>query len=292
MSNKNAIVILTHNLYFTETVLKNMPKQKGIDIIFVNDVRVKNCITGLNKLIYKYNLQRNARIFSSIVINRYIKSVLELTEDGISYLEMYTMGMNINAQYYILAHPRSPYKKAIFLDEDVLINKDLSEIFEKEEFSFLGSIMNTGHIYCSDERSVAWKDFAKCECKTWVDSYINGGQRIYTGTDKFKRMYKKLLEEFYNNEVFYACFKRWKETGKNKSYAFFQDQNFETSFIIRSGLGNYNMKEYCRYVCGFGLLKHKEKYIEKHLLHFALCVDVNKKIDFIKMLQKEKIIKR
>jgi len=293
MNNKYAIVILTHNLYFTEVALQNMPKQTDIDIIFINDVRYKDCMKGLTDLIIKYKLQMNARIFSSTKINSYIRSILKLTKDGNSFLDMYTMGMNINAQYFILGHPNSPYEKALFLDEDVLILRDMIDVFKKEKVANLRSILNTSFYQANDDYALAWQEMAGCDYETWKYAYINGGQRIYTWTKTFRDEYRNLLEKFYNTKVFYESFKRWKTTGKNKSKAFFMDQSFETSFLVRNNLQNDNIKQYVRYLVGSKCIEdtRKAKYLDRHLLHYAITVDKVKKASFLRVLKKEGLIK-
>jgi hypothetical protein len=269
-------------------MLKNMPRQTKSDFIVITDSRVNpNIKLDVSALLYDFKIP--AKVFDSKYINRFCLRHLDLNERGQQFIEEYTMGMNINVQYYLFAHPRSFYTKILYLDEDILINKDLVDIFDNEQYAFYHYLLSAG-VKCEDDfRHKKWRDFAECDFDTWIDQYINSGHRLYSFSDSFLALYKAKLEQFYNSKHFYRRWSEWQHEGKGKTWAFFQDQNFETAVAIKSGLINNNMSQYCRLVLSIkNPLKNLELYRDKHLTHYACGQD---KIEFLKMLKNSKIIK-
>jgi hypothetical protein len=283
----NAIVVLVNNIEFFETMLRNMPEQTDSELVIITETRVGDILGKIRKLLQRYKIE--GRVFTSEQINKYMLKALEFTESGKIYLEQYTMGMNINVQYFLLTHPQSKYEKVLYLDDDVIINKDLSDLFKREEYASLKYLLSAGVKCENDERHIKWRKFAGCEFQAWLHGYINSGQRLYSRSQSFLKLYKLMLERFYNSEYFYGQWSHWKETGKNKYYAFFQDQNFETSVTMRYGVNNDNMKKYCRLILSIkNPYKDLTRYVDKHLTHYA-CGQYKR--DFLELLRCNKVIK-
>ena len=286
---KYCVIILVHNMLYFETMLKNMPKQNE-DICFVicNDERV---IDLRKEIIDQISKNKNKANFKFLYISKtidFIKDNLDLDNIGNEFVDMYNMGGNINTIYYL----KDKFEKYLILDDDVLIFKDLIDIFECEESNqnmFCRNFLSSGRGRENDEDMKVWLDFSKVDFDTYLSNNINGGQKLYT--NKSLKIYGKMLEEFYNNEHFLNNWKRWKIDGKNKAKAFFMDQYFDNAFawrIDQNKKQNNTLQNYCLVLYSMKhLLKHKERYLNNYIIHY--CCGKNK-FEFVKVLQEEGLI--
>lgn len=287
---KYCVIILVHNILYFETMLRNMPKQND-NIIFIicNDERVVDLKKEIIEKFVKYKNKANFKFLPVSKTIEFIKQKLKLNKIGKEFIEMYNMGGNINPIFYL----KDKFEKYLILDDDVLIFKDLIDIFECEESNknmFCRNFLSSGRGRENDDDMKMWLDFSKVNFETYLTNNINGGQKLYVNDSL--EIYGKMLEEFYNNEWFLNNWKRWKIEGKNKGKAFFMDQYFDNAFawrIDQNKKENNTLSKYCFVLYSMkSLLKHKEKYLNNYVIHY--CCGKNK-FEFVKELQKAGLVK-
>lgn len=280
---KKIVCILCNNLEALKITFANMPKQnKDISFIIFNDERVKDIGDEIKEFLdeVRSKIENKIKFVSAKQTNDLlIKNLNGLTESGKHYIEEYTMGLNINMQYFIMKKV-SGDKKVIFLDDDVIICGNLDEVFEENEVAYCGNCFSTGGkgwVNGTDEFADEILKLANVNAKKWTTKNVSGCCRMLTYSNEEIKMYEKVLVEFYNSKVFRKNFSVYRNTGKNKCKSFFQDQYFENCFLWRIDKQNNIMDKYCRnmfvYVNRKGEyvgLKDKRKYFDKVFLHYGV----------------------
>lgn len=294
---KNAFCVLCNNLSYLKAMINNMPKQDENVVFFIfNDERVIDLRNEIKEFLIEYKnrtkCKNKFKIVNAKQVNDFvINSLPNLTTSGKEFVEEYTMGLNINVQLYIMDKYKE-IEKFIFVDDDVLINGDLSEIFKENKILYCRNFMSSGNGWKNeDEYAQNVLRLAKVDLETWKTFNVNSGCRLFINNDFYRCKYKETITDFYNNSFFKDLFITYKTTGKGKTKSFFQDQLVENAFCWRVDSQNKEMDKYCltcfsyvnkknEYV-GF---KDKSKYRSKILTHYA--IGQNKKILFLKDLIK------
>lgn len=301
---KKIVCILCNDLDALKINFANMPKQsEDISFVIFSDERVKDISKEISSFIeeLRTKIKNRIKLVSAKQTNDFvIENLKGLSDSGRSYVKEYTMGLNINMQYFIMKKVQGS-KKAIFLDDDVIICGDLEEVFKENETLYCGNCFSTGGRGWENEENVdefvkEILNLAKVDVDTWKTKNVSGCCRMLICDKEEERMYEKVLVEFYNSEVFRKNFGIYRKTGRNKCKSFFQDQYFENCFLWRVGKQNGRMDKYCRnifvYVSKKGKcigLKNKRKYFEKVMLHYG--VGKHKK-RFIDDMVEEGLLKR
>lgn len=278
-----ALAILANNLVYFEAMMRNMPKQnKNIDILVVNEIGIGDKREQLKQIADECGVE--VQMFSSRIVTKACAADLTLSEDGKKFIVSYAMGMNILFQYYAMEH--LGYDKVLFLDDDVLINKDLMPIFEKHDFAFFKALIGyrigkTAY----DKRLVEL--YGDCAA-IWDKNHINSGQRLYS--KRIVPKYRRMLEVFFNDEHFYAA---WFLNSIGEKYykqkSFFLDENFENCLAKKTKVLNNDMKEYTRLVFNLSLPKNLNLLRDREILHYACSK--NAKIKFIEIMREAGVIK-
>lgn len=291
MQSKCVVILCTKKDY-VETMFKNLKKQDDKDILIclVIESRIagENLKEELKSVVKKYNASGlDVKFCDDVIINNYVSKALNFDEKQNRFLEIYTMAMNINAQYYLLK--KMKFKQVLFLDDDVLINGQLSDVFDFNCFGFTRNCLSSG-------RGCEGKDFMNellmlsgVDYKTYLSHNINGGVKLYI--NERLDVYEWLLKEFYSNDIFYKYWKMFKQTGKMKSVAWFLDQFFDNAFAWRIGENMHILEPVCRTVWTYTpkyRLKDKNLYTNKVLTHYA-CGKLKK--EFLKDLHEAGVIK-
>lgn len=287
---KYCVILLVHNLQYFEIMLKNMPTQDSkITFVICNDDRVVNLESEIKVLCRKYCKLAKFRFLPIRKTNEYIRETLRLTEAGKKFLNEYTMGGNINPVYYL----KDKFEKFLILDDDVLILKDLIDVFECEESEnnmYVANFLSSGRGRENDPDMHKWLKFSGVDFDTYMTNNINGGQKIYNA--KYMEIYGNLLEQFYNSSWFRENWKTWKTTGKQKSKAWFMDQYFDNAFAWKIGQNakRFNtLGKFCRIIFSLkSLLKNKSKYLDSYVIHYCCGKD---KFKFVEILQEEGLLK-
>jgi len=271
------IGILANNLIFYEKMLENMPKQdNSLEFIIVNETRLEDKRKEIQKLNKKYRF--NAEIIGADEIIENVKADIITNNIGEKFINEYTMGLNILTQYYIFKNRMA--NKLLFLDDDIIIKKDLIDIF-KHDFAFyklmLGYVPNNTKY---DKQIIRYYGGL---IETWGREHINSGQRLYH--KKIKNKYLKMLKLYLNSEIIYAEW--WKHDNmpmKFNKRGFFTDQNFENCLVNRTKTTNNNLEKYCRVLWTLKMANDLKRIKDKHIIHYA-CKPKTK-LEMLKKLKK------
>ena len=283
---KYAVVVLVNDMVFFNTMLKNMPEQTNSDLIVVNETRIGDLESDIKRCLRKN--KKEALVLTAGKINNYICDALNLSSGARSFVASYTMGMNINTQYYILSHSTSPYERILFIDDDVLINKDLGAIIEKYDYAFyknrLGYKIGGNSSY--DKQLL---EFYGGDLETWRRNHFNSGHRIYS--KGIVSHYKKALELFYDESEFQFAWAQYVAGVRGfKTKAFFLDMNFENCVAHRAGVINNKLGQNVRILNGPHYPKNLSILLDRELLHYAVG-GRGVKMQFLRMMKKEGLLK-
>lgn len=269
----------------------NMPEQnKDITFVIANDTRVKPLGKEIQKLMKGYVLPNKVCFLNDVKVNNFVKANLGLSESGKEFVDLNTMCLNQNLPYYFMfASSRNEYNKLLMLDDDVLITGDLLKIFENKTPIYPGNGLSTGRGMQEKDIFQEFLKLANVNYDKWISHSLNSGIRLYfLKNEKHKNCYSDLLRQYFENKIFKERFSIWKNTGKGKTYAFFQDQFFENAFAWKIGCHNSNMDKFARTIYSAKhFLKNSEKYMDRILIHY--CCGKRKDI-FLEFLANEGLI--
>ena len=311
MAFKYIVCVLVNNMVYFETMLRNMPKQNDkILFVFVNEQRLLDMTDKITNIANKYI--SNFKVIGSEKANNFCLKNLNLSEQGRHFLNVYKMGMNILPQYYLFT--KTNCEKMLFLDDDILITSDLINIFENINCcSFVRDGM-TGFLVKKDKKGnkIYYSNDAQSELinlwnnknpipqdilKKYVDNYFNSGTRIYVMNNSLLESYKNLLEKFFENKLLCFYFENWCNFNTDKTKGFFQDQNFENSFVCENDLYNFELSKYVRKVSSLKQIpKNPKLLLNKSIVHYNIGSQEknktkNKKIEFLDILKQNDLIK-
>jgi hypothetical protein len=266
-------------------MLKNMPEQTNSDLVIINESRIGDLVPDIRRCLEKHN--KKALVFGSAKVNDYILHTLNLTDAGKSFVESYTMGMNVNTQYFLLSHPKGIYDKILFLDDDVIINKDLDTIFKNYKYAFAKMLL--GYKILNSEYDKALLNYYGSGLAAWRSRHINSGQRLYH--KEVVPVYKWMLELFYNEKEFQeAWFKNRDGIKGFKTKSFFIDQNFENCVVFNAKILNNDLNKHVRILNTSKYPKDLSLLLDRELTHYAVGPK-EAKVQFIKMMKEAGLIK-
>lgn len=291
MKEQYLVCILCHNLFFLETLLKNMPEQdERISFCIANDSRVIDLQKQIKHVIKKYNFANKFYFVSNDKVNEFCKRDLKLSDDAKNFIDINTMCMNQNLPYYFMFGSEKKFNKLLMLDDDMLITGDLMQIFELKKPAYLKTgFSTTGKGMETDDLMQEFLEIAKVSYSKWITHNIISCIRLYfLENAEHKKSYKDCMKKYFESKCLKGYFEYWKESGKGKTKAFFQDQFLENCFAWRINCQNDDMKKYarCFYILK-GLPKNKEKCVDKILTHNGCGQG---KMEFLKILGEEGII--
>jgi hypothetical protein len=311
MAFKYIVCVLVNNMVYFESMLKNMPKQSDkILFVFVNEQRLLDRTDKITDIANKYI--SNFKVIGSEKVNDFCLKNLKLSEQGQHFLNVYKMGMNILPQYYLFK--KTNCKKILFLDDDILITSDLINIFENINCcSFVRDGM-TGFLVKKDKQGnkIYYSNDVQSELinlwnnknpipqdilSKYVDNYFNSGTRIYVMNNNLLESYKNLLEKFFENKLLCFYFENWCKFNTDKIKGFFQDQNFENSFVCENDLYNFELGKYVRKISSLKQMpKNPKLLLNKSIVHYNIGSPEknkikNKKIEFLDILKQNGLIK-
>ena len=109
-------------------MMYNMPRQNE-EIVFVigNDTRVvdlENDIKEFFKNAKRLNLNNKVIVITDKKVNKFCEDTLDMNESGNEYLYEYTMGMNINLQYYLMFNEKADFEFIQKFDDWFLTVRD------------------------------------------------------------------------------------------------------------------------------------------------------------------------
>lgn len=295
--NDVAILDAGGAVYNLEVMLKNLPSV-SIKYTIIIDKRLCQDYSHIEALCKKYNVQQFEIIDSDEIFKAFKKDIKLSTWE---FFNDYTMSLNIIAQWYLIKYKK--YSKVLFLDDDIILNNNIVDIFKEDKSLF--------YVYRLSAGAASYKECSKtalkvCEAfadifeyefnennykETVLDTHINGGQRLYCKSDVDIEKYEYYLKKFFENET---LFEVWQNRRNHCSW--YLDERFEGYFAWKTGIFNNDMTKYA-YVENKNILNEKNgvlakmpkyKHIQKAVWHNATC---GKKKDWIDTLAKFGLIK-
>lgn len=243
--NKNAICILANNMSFFKAMVDNFPTCiDDYDLIIVNEDRIGNRTAEIRNILghRKYSL-----ITATEIIYDFKNHVVDT-----SFVDSYTMGMNILMQWYVFRH--FGYGKVLFLDEDIILTDKIKDVFELEYSAFYKfKLSNFDKSYqnnhgkrlqfinaMNDVFDLQLNDI-NYKCVVY-DNHVNGGQRLYCKSDFDFNEYEYYLARFFKNKTIEYL---WDNRRSHITY--FIDERFEGFFAVKTGIINDDLKPYTQF---------------------------------------------
>lgn len=283
--------------YNLEVLLRNIPDYKVRYTILV-DSRLCKDTTPVIDLCKQNGLVDFEVLDSTDMFDKFKQDIKLSTFD---FFDSYTMSLNIIAQWYLLKYKN--YDKVLFLDDDVILNNGIEEIFNQDHSMFYKFRLSAGpatYEACSKKCLTVNTAFADIFDYTFnkdtykevvLDTHINGGQRLYCKSDVDIEKYEYYLKRFFENAALYDI---WENRRHHCSW--YLDERFEGYFAWKTGIFNNDMAKYAYvevvniYNPNNGVLANMPKYkrIQKAVWHNATC---GKKKDWISILVQHGLIK-
>lgn len=251
----NNLVILVNNIYFLEVLLENISNVESYYFYIINEARVSNLIKEIEITFKKKNID-NYKVFNSY-------DILELFPYKNQFLEDYSMGMNILNIWYAFKYLN--LSNALFIDDDVVIAKDIADIFKSKENMFLnqsfGIHPNFKESY-SDFQKLLFNEFFQINNininkNTWdrlYKNYFNGGQFYISNINIGD--YEKKLKLFFSSSIIEEA---W---NKRKSHVgYFLDERFINLYFFSE---SNNLLKNTAKLFLVNPDKHNEKYFERY----------------------------
>lgn len=288
---KYAVCILCHNLHFLKVMFDNMPEQsEDITFVIVNDSRVKPLVKQIWDLMKGYDLPNKVYFLNDEKVNTFVKKDLKLSNSAKEFVDINTMCLNQNLPYYFMQKGANEFDKLLMLDDDVLINGNLLEIFNSKEPIYNYNGLTTGKGDNSDFMQEYLK-IVNVSREIWETHSLNSGVRLYfLNNNVHKQIYVDCLKQYFESEILKNYFKFWVDNGKvskGKTHAFFQDQFLENAFAWRINCHNSKLDKFCRILYAANL-KNKHLYRNKIICHY--CLPAWQKIKFIDELREAGVI--
>lgn len=241
--NNNAICLLVNNLDYIQAFIRNLPTNiDKYDLVLINETRIGNKIKSISKITEDVN---NVIILDSQDI---VKDFKENVLDNI-FVDVYTMGMNILAQWYLFKNYQ--YNKVLFLDDDVLINEKIDDLFNNDKCMFYKFALSCGGKTYYDNNTkyrVLIKTFGdiynldineNTYREIWKANHLANGQRLYYKPDFDIDKYTNDLSKFFSSEILKSF---WTSRTMHTSYHL--DEWFESLFAYTAGIINDDLKKY------------------------------------------------
>ena len=212
----NVICILSTNMRFLDTMLKNMENPELYYFVVINEVRCGDKREQIRNLLEKYEVKQY-EIHSSLDLCKKYVSQLELSYNGLQFFKSHKYG----AQLLMLPFVLEKHKKVLFIDDDVLLLKGFENLFKIEGISFSkgwgSSALNTTlekHMQYNrkmNQLAGSFEEFDK--------HYLYCGNMLWDSEDMDLGLYLKMLRYFYNCEAFQKAWFTWMNGGpKNRGF--------------------------------------------------------------------------
>lgn len=235
---KNAICVLANDMILFANMINNLP-DIDVDLIVINETRIGNKINEIKEI--TKNIKSCIVIDSDIIINKFKNDVINC-----NFVDTYTMGMNILMQWYIFKY--YDYDKVLFLDDDIVLTKNINNVFELNNSSFYIFTLSVG----APQYNMNTKKMKLCidtfndlfdlnindenYREKWIYTHVNGGQRLYCKSDFNLDLYTYYLKLFYTNKNIEYL---WNIRTNHAS--FYLDERFEGFVAYKSNIINNNL---------------------------------------------------
>lgn len=237
----NYIAILVNDLEVFEYVVKNITLDKSkYKFILFTDTRIGDKTRTIKKLAESNNL--NFRLFTDAEVNNKLVKIVNTP-----FVFEYSMSLNILILWFCIKHCRN-IDKLLILDDDVLINGDISMLFDDKPKFMRDSLAAANLIHgikCGNKKSIdLYNEFNRIfdmsvEPHFLYKNYMNGGIKYYVRMYINIDLYELYLKRFFESNVIYEV---WKNRRSYKT--FFLDERFEQMLAIKFKMYNHDMDKY------------------------------------------------
>lgn len=231
---KNAILVLANNMNYLRLMVDNLPEEiKDFDFIVVTETRIGDKTSEIYEIL-ESNKDLKYKVFTSELINKKFKE--EVIDN--SFVDEYTMSMNILSLWFVYKHNKS-IEKILLLDDDVILREGLNNLFETNHHLFKSNRLSAGsadYYQQSENARIVFEEWFRIfkirfEEDWWKNIYLkkyaNSGQRLIV-RDKFDlKEYESKLIDFFKSDIFYQF---WINRRTHTSWYF--DERFETFFFL------------------------------------------------------------
>ena len=257
MMQKNYIAVLSNNMDFLETMLKNMTdKVKSIPIVVFNETRIGNHVADIEALLEKHGVAKSKVVDSKDVCEEFSKLL-----DDDNFLWCYPMGMNMLFLWYMRKHLKK-FDNILYVDDDVILVDDLDSVFSLGKTSFFKAdglmkmavkrdnyIGLTQHMIDISGKDVSVDEFASM--------YTSTGDFVVSVNDFDFELYEELLVKFFESDVVAHYFSRAKT-----ARGFHTDEMFMTSYVVASGLSDGDFSKHASHI-----ITQPSKFSDKQLVN-------------------------
>lgn len=254
---KNYIAVLSNNMEFLETMLKNMTdKVKSIPIVVFNETRIGDHVADIEALLAKHGMAKSKVVDSKDVCEEFSKLL-----DNDSFLWCYPMGMNMLFLWYMWKHLKE-FDNILYVDDDVILVDDLDSVFSLGKTSFFKAdglmkmavkrdsyIGLTQHMIDISGKDVSVDEFASM--------YTSTGDFVVSVNDFDFELYEELLVKFFESDVVAHYFGRAKTVR-----GFHTDEMFMTSYVVASGLFDGDFSKHASHI-----ITQPSKFSDKQLVN-------------------------
>lgn len=232
----NGILVLANNLNYFRFFVKNYPseiKNDNYKLFVVNEVKIGNKLEELNNILENSDITNYVILSSETIYDKFKEDYLSN-----NFVDEYTMGMNILSLWYVKKYFED-VKKLLWLDDDVILNKNISKVFESDTHLFKTNRLSAGSpIFESQSKNSKniynewFRIFnIKFSQDWWINEYIkkysNSGQFL-VNLDKLDiKNYESKLCDFYRSDIFYTA---WTNRRTHTSWYF--DERFITLYFF------------------------------------------------------------
>ena len=237
----NYIAILVNDLEVFEYVVKNITLDKSkYKFILFTDTRIGDKTRTIKKLAESNNL--NFRLFTDAEVNNKLVKIVNTT-----FVFEYSMSLNILMLWFCMKYCRN-INKLLILDDDVLINGDISMLFDDQPKFMSDSLagLSLFHgIKVGNKKSIDLYNELNRIFDMNVDplllykNYMNGGVKYYVRRYINIGLYELYLKRFFESSVIYEM---WKNRRSYKTK--FLDERFEQMLAIKFKMYNHDMDKY------------------------------------------------
>lgn len=248
----NLVFVTANNLRWLSVMAKNMPEEAEDCTfkLFIED-RIGTQEDDVAS-IFK-NAPGSYEVVHSEDLYREFSQATGIDYDG-TLLGIYKMGMNNLPMWHFGKHCAS-YDKFLFIDDDIVLKEGFARTFSLTRTSHLKSaFVNASPARIDDCKGnmkrywdalqeVAQTRFDEAQWAEYKKNYaITGHRVIMRDTTNFEAL-EAFYSRVYSNEALYGFCKRYYETGRGKTYAFYLDEITENLFFLSQGQGNNYLKD-------------------------------------------------
>ena len=265
MKKVNAISILCNNTDFLNLIIRNLDKSilETTQIVVFTDTRIGDKTEKLQKLCNKID----AKLITDKEVNKKLKKLVINTP----FVDSWTMSLNILMHWYMFKFFK--YDNVLFCDDDVIIKKDIVQLFNQNKTFIFAYPLNTISDKENGPKQEININMAKCfnyklDYIKWKKYYALGAYIIFNRSDFNLDLYEKGLHNFFDSKYFAEV---WNQCKSYRSKNI--DERFMTMFILKSKIENKDLNKFAEHInCKFEKINDKSFqniFSKKYIIHIG-----------------------